>query len=409
MTSQSKRKEPRTPFVEEGSAFMELEGRQFQRPHGEAEPPDEDQQPAEPERYDVVVIGAGQAGLSVGYHLARRGMRFVILEAGDRIGDVWRARWDSLRLFTPAKFDALDGMAFPAPRDTFPTKDEMADYLKAYADRFDLPVRLRTKVERLSRDGDRYLVTAGGRRYEARHVVVAAASYQRPRVPEFAAELAPSIVQLHSSRYRNPSQLQDGDVLLVGAGNSGAEIAMDLASRHRVWLSGRNVGFIPFRIGGFLGRHVLVRLVIRGVFHRVLTVDTPVGRKARPSIVAHGGPLIRTRPRDLKAAGVERVGRVAGVNDGRPQLEDGRVLDVANVVWCTGFHPGLSWIDLPVFDDNGEPKQARGVVPGEPGLYVVGLHFLFSLSSTMIHGVGRDARRVVDAIAAREARTRAAA
>ena len=354
---------------------------------------------SEPERIQTVIIGAGQAGLSVGYHLARRGAPFVILEANQRIGDTWRRRWDSLRLFTPARFDGLAGMPFPAPAHSFPTKDEMADYLEAYAARFRLPVRTGVRVDRVTQQGGRFLVTAGDAAFEAEHVVVAMATYQKPRVPPFARELDPGIVQLHSSEYRNPAQLRRGGVLVVGAGNSGAEIALELARRgHPTWLSGRDVGHIPFRINGLPYRLVLGRLVFRGLFHRVLTVDTPIGRKLAPKLVSRGAPLIRVKPKELAAAGVERVVRTASVRDGRPALEDGRVLDVANVVWCTGFHPGFSWIDLPVFDERGRPEHHRGVVARAPGLGFVGLHFLYAMSSGMIHGVGRDAEYLADAI-----------
>jgi putative flavoprotein involved in K+ transport len=390
-------------FLEEGTAFARLEGaalaeRATRVPH-----------PAGRERFDVVVIGGGQSGLSVGQHLAAHGVEFVILDAAARTGDSWRTRWDSLRLFTPALFDGLDGMPFPAPPFSFPTKDEMADYLEAYARRFALPVRHGVRVDRLAREGETYVVRAGDRSFEAPHVVVAMSNYQVPRVPAFAGELDPSIVQVHSRDYRNPGQLRPGGVLLVGAGNSGAEIAMELARRHRVLMSGRDTGSVPFRIDGRAARLFLTRFVLRFVFHRVLTVSTPLGRKARPAVISRGGPLIRTKPRDLAAAGVERVPRVEGVQDGRPRLADGRVLDVANVVWCTGFHPGFSWIDLPVVDAGGEPIQERGIVPGEPGLYFVGQHFLYAFSSAMVHGVGRDAGRVAGAIASRLAAARARA
>ena len=356
----------------------------------------------QPERIQTVVIGGGQAGLSVGYHLAKRGLPFVILEANGRIGDTWRRRWDSLRLFTPARFDGIPGLPFPAAPNAFPTKDEMADYLEGYVKRFALPVRTGIQVEHLSRNGSHYLVTAGGHRYEAEHVVVAMATYQRSKVPSFAGELDPGVVQLHSSEYRNPAQLKKGPALIVGAGNSGSEIALDLTrAGHQVWMSGRNTGEIPFRISGFAARLFLARLVLRFVFHRVLTTDTPLGRKARPKLVSQGGPLIRVKARDLAAAGVERVPRTVGVRNGRPVLEDGRVLEAQNVVWCTGYHPGHSWIDLPVFDKDGEVVQNRGIAAGEPGLYFVGLHFLYAMSSTMIHGVGRDAEFIAETIAAR--------
>ena len=355
------------------------------------------------ERCQVIVIGGGQAGLSVGYCLARLGISFVILETERRIGDSWRNRWDSLHLFTPAKYDGLIGLPFPAPAFSFPTKDAMADYLEAYATHFDLPVRTGTRVERVSREGSRYIVDTGNRLFQADHVVVAMATFQAPRVPEFASALDPEIVQLHSREYRNTNQLRAGGVLIVGAGNSGAEIAMEVArSSHHTWLSGRHPGHVPFRIDGRIARG-LVPILFRIVFHRILTVDTPMGRRARPSIIAKGGPLIRVKPADLAAAGVERAPRVAGARDGKPLLADGRVLDVANVIWCTGFHPGFSWVDLPtpVNGEDGEPVHDRGVVPGEPGFYFVGLHFLYAFSSTMIHGVGRDAERIAGVIGKR--------
>lgn len=377
-------------LTEEGSAFLHL----ARRPVSPADAP---------EHREVVVIGAGQSGLSVGYHLARRGVPFVILDANARVGDQWRRRWDSLRLFTAARFDGLPGMPFPAPRQSFPTKDEMADYLEAYAKRFALPVVSNVRVERLSRQGDHYVVEAVDRRFVARQVVVAMATYQKPRVPEFAAELDRAIVQLHSSEYRNPGQLRDGPVLIVGAGNSGSEIAREVAATHPTWMAGRDTGHLPFRIDGPVAGRFLVPLVLRVLFHRIFTLSTPIGRRVRPKLIAQGGPLIRVKPADLEAAGVQRAPRVTGVSNGRPVLADGRRLDVSNVIWSTGFHPGFSWIDLPVLDEHGEPRQTRGIAEGEPGLYFVGLHFLYAFSSTMIHGADRDAGYVAGRIAKRVA------
>lgn len=349
------------------------------------------------QRFDVIVIGGGQAGLSVGYYLARRGLDFVILDAGDRIGDVWRKRWDSLRLFSPARFDGLAGMPFPAPSHYFPTKNEMADYLEAYVARFQLPVRLRTRVDRVTRDDDGYVVKAGPLELEAAQVVVAMSSYQTRRVPVFASQLRSDITQLHSVEYRNPGQLRPGGVLIAGAGNSGAEIARELSRDHRIWMSGRATGHVPFRPEGFWGRF-LVPFIFRLIFHRLLTIKTPLGRKARPKVITQGAPLIRVKPKDLAAAGVERVGRVVGVREGLPLLADGRVLEVSNVVWCTGFHADFSWIELPITGEDGEPKHEGGVATDYPGLYFVGLHFLYAFSSGMIHGVDRDAARIVEAI-----------
>ena len=356
------------------------------------------------EHIDTVVIGAGQAGLNVGYHLARAGREFVILEGAARVGDQWRNRWDSLRLFTPARYDGLAGLPFPAAPAYFPTKNEMADYLEGYVEHFDLPVRTDVHVQRLSRNGDTFAVRTSDGTITADNVVVAMGNYQLPRVPDFAAGLEPAITQLHSKDYRSPAQLQDGPVLLVGAGNSAAEIGMEVSRTHQTYMSGRNVGHIPFRIDGFLGRKLLVKMVLRGLFHRVLTVDTPMGRKVRPKVLSHGGPLIRTKPKDLRGAGITRVGRVAGTRDGRPLLDNGDVCDVANIIWCTGFRPGFEWIDLPIHGDH-EPTHDRGIVADEPGLYFVGLHFQTSLSSAMIHGVERDAARIVRHLTGRAAGT----
>jgi len=355
------------------------------------------------ETIDTVVIGAGQAGLATGYHLARRGQAFVILEANESIGDTWRRRWDSLRLFTPARYDGLPGMRFPAPAHHYPSKDEMADFLEAYANRFALPVRTGVRVERVAPANGGLRVETTGGAIEARQVVVAMANFQRPRVPSFADELDPEIRQLHAREYRNPGQLREGGVLVVGAGNSGAEIAIDVAPRHRAWLSGRPTGEIPFDIDTRAARRVLIPLVVRALFHHVLTVDTPIGRKARPGFVGRGGPLVRTSDRDLKRAGVQRVPRTTGVQGGKPVLADGRVLDVANVVWCTGYRAGFEWIDAPLPDEHLLTHR-HGPDTGVPGLYFVGLHFLYAASSAMVQGAGRDADRVARAVARRPGR-----
>jgi putative flavoprotein involved in K+ transport len=359
-------------------------------------------------RYDTVVIGGGQAGLSTGYYLQQQGRDFVILDAGERIGTAWRKRWDSLRLFTPARYSGLPGMSFPASAHVYPTKDEMADYLEAYASGFKLPVRPGIRVDKLSKQGGRFVVTAGDKQFEAENVVVATGAYHRPNVPAFAAELKPGIRQLHSREYQRPSQLQKGGVLVVGAGNSGAEIALELSRSHQVWLSGRHPGSEPTRPGSAADR--LVTPLIWFVFSKVMTLKTPIGRKAAAELRGHGLPLARVKPADLQAAGVERVyPRTVGVRDGLPLLEDGRVLDVTNVIWCTGFKPAYDWIALSIFDDDGEPIHERGVVVSEPGLYFVGLFFQSAAVSSLVGGVGKDAEYVADKIAARSAPMAAAA
>ena len=348
-------------------------------------------------RIQTIVIGGGQAGLSVGYHLAKRGISFQIIDANPRIGDAWRNRWDSLRLFTPARYAGLPGSPFPARGDSFPSKQEMADYLESYAQRFHLPVQAGVKVDQLAKEGDHFVVRAGSQRFESDNVVVAMADYQTPRLPAFAAGLDPGIVQLHSHDYRNPSQLQEGGVLIVGVGNSGADIGIEVARTHRTWMSGKESGHIPWPIESFVGRFFLVRL-IRFIGHHVLTVSTPIGRKLRPKLIANAAPLVRVKPKDLVNAGIVRVPRVVGVRNGQPHLEDDRTLDVQNVIWCTGYHPGFSWIDLPIFGTDGKPIHERGVVTGVPGMYFVGLHFLYSMTSATVLGIGRDAEHIAKAI-----------
>ncbi len=343
------------------------------------------------ERFDTIVVGGGQAGLAVGYYLAEQRTNFVILDAGDRVGDAWRGRWDSLRLFTPARYDGLPGMPFPAPSGYYPTKDEMADYLVAYAERFDLPVRTGVRVGSLDKEGH-YLLASTAGRFEAENVVVASGPLQRPRIPAFAANLDQSIVQLHSSTYQNPGQLPAGNVLVVGAGNSGAEISVELSSAgRRVWLSGRDVGRIPF-----FGSRLTWWL-----FSNVLTSDSRFGRKLKESGRGGGTPLIRLTSKDILQAGVERVPRTDGVAAGEPRLEDGRILDVDAVVWATGYTPDFAWIKLPIFGKDGYPVHHRGVAEEEKGLYFLALPFQHTLTSALIGGVGADARYVAEHLRSR--------
>ncbi len=361
---------------------------------------------------DTIVIGGGQAGLSMSYHLRELGEEHVVLDASPRIGDAWRNRWDSLHLFTPARYDGLDGMRFPGDPADWPTKDAMADYLEHYAESFRLPVRSAMRVDELTRrrHGDRevFVVRCGDETFTARSVVVAMSNYQVPRIPRFAAELCPDVRQLHAGEYRGPSQLLPGRVLLVGAGNSAAEIASELASTHPVTMAGPSTGETPGSFDSFIGRHVVVHILNGMVFNHVLSVDTRVGRKARPKVMTKGVPLIRVKSKDLARLGVERTARVAGVDGGRPVLDDGTVVDAQNVVWCTGFAPGLDWIRMPILDDRGEPRHERGVASDVPDLYFVGLHFLTSLSSAMVHGVGRDAERIAGLVKAGAAERRLA-
>jgi putative flavoprotein involved in K+ transport len=334
------------------------------------------------ERFPVVIVGAGQAGLAAGYYLARARVQFVMLDAGGRIGDSWRNRWGSLRLFTPARMDGLPGMRFPASPNDRPTKDAMADYLETYGDLFKLPVRSGVRVTALDVMDGRYLLSADGQQFEADQVIVATGAYQTPRIPAFAADLASEIQQLSAGDYIHPSQLRPGGVLVVGVGNSGAEIALEAGQAHATWLSGRSTGTLS---------SALYTRPLWWVAMHILTHSTPVGRRVMERQASRGAPLVRIRPEELTAAGIKRVVRTVGVENGKPRLEDGRVLEVSNVVWCTGFGHDFRWIHLPIFDAEGAPAHQRGVVVSQPGLYFLGLPFLYSLTSPLVGGVGRDA------------------
>jgi putative flavoprotein involved in K+ transport len=355
------------------------------------------------ERYETMIVGGAQAGLSVGYHLKRQGRSFVILDANERVGDSWRDRWDSLKLYSPAFRDGLPGMPFPAARSAYPTKDEMGDYLESYATQFGLPVRSAVRVDTLTREDGHFVATTDQKRFVAENVVAATGVFKKPHIPEFAGELDPRINQLHSNDYRNLSQLQDGPVLVVGASHSGSDIAHEAAATHDVTLSGTDTGQLPVPLETRRGR-IGFRVLYRVGTH-VLTVDTPLGRKMRPHIRHGGGPLLRYRRKDLEAAGVERVlARTVGVERGLPVLDDGRVVEVRNVVWCTGFRPDFSWIRFPLeMGEDGYPVQYRGAAPSPPGLYFAGLPFLHSFASMFIAGSARDAGRIAQHIVKKRA------
>ena len=356
------------------------------------------------ERYSTIVVGGGQAGLAAAHFLSQARDNYIVLEAGPGFGHSWRSRWDSLRLFTPAKFNNLPGMPFPGAAFYFPTKDEAGAYLEAYAQRLNPPVRFHAKVDSLARDNEGFVLDSGGRRYSASRVIVATGAYQEPLIPAFAVQLDPKITQLHSSSYKNPDQLPQGSILVVGAGNSGAEIAVELAEAGRdVWLAGRDVGRIPAdRVGKLLGGRPYWWFI-----SRLLSVHTPIGRRVQKASLTKGTPLIGLRPSAIVAAGVRRVQRVADVSQGMPTLANGQRLDVSGVVWATGFRPNYRWIQIPVFDEHGYPRHKRGVVPEVPGLYFLGLPFQTSLSSTLLGGVGADAGVIAGHLSRQTSRQRA--
>ena len=348
---------------------------------------------------DTAVIGAGAAGLIVGKRLADRGIRFELFDEHARVGDAWRERYRSLRLFTPRRFASLPGMLLDVGRFEYPTGAQFGDYLEGYARRFDLPVHTSSRVASLNRepDGRFRLELADGDEVLAERVIVASGAHRVPVTPAFAAGLDPSIRQLHSLDYRGPEQFADGPVLVVGAANSGTDVALDAArAGHAVTLAGRHPGHVPVDIDTAIGN------AMSGIFLRRLrriTIDTERGRRMLAAERGHGVMLIRNSLRDLERAGVVQVGRVRGVEAGHPVLDDGTVVDAATVVWCTGSRPDLSWIRVDgVVGAHGEPETTRGVVTGCPGLAFVGMEFQYSVASAALIGMDRDAAFVVDAL-----------
>ena len=348
------------------------------------------------EQLEAVIVGGGQAGLATAHELVERGVGVTVLEARERIGDQWRQRWDSLQLFTPARFDGLPGSAFPAAPASFPGKEQMADYLESYARDAGLAVRTGVRALKLSRRGNRYRLETSAGTIETAHVVVAT-GYQKPKLPAFAADLESGIRQLDAASYRNPSQLS-GDVLVVGAGTSGVEIAIESArAGHPTTLAGRGTGAVPAVFYAFSGR------LFWFYANKVASVRTPMGRRMKPLVLSHGAPLIRLKMRDATAAGVVRAPRLASAQDGLPTFADGGQVRPHTIVWCTGFARDYSWIEMPVAGRDGYPRHTGGVAEGEPGLYFVGLPFQTRLASALIGGVGEDARSVAALIAARGA------
>jgi putative flavoprotein involved in K+ transport len=331
---------------------------------------------------DVIVIGAGQAGLATAYHLRRRGVRFLVVDAAHELGGSWRTRWDSLRLFTPAQYDGLPGMPFPAPADTHPTKDQVADYLAAYAARFELPVLLDCWVRRLERVDSRYLVHTSQGTLTAHQVVVATGPFQTPIVPGLASGLGTDVVQLHSASYRNPAQVPAGPVVVVGAGNSGRQIALELAATHPVTLAaGAESLELPQRL---VGRDLFWWLTRFGVITK--TADSFLARRMR----AKGDLVIGTPLSRLRQAGVTIRPRVRSTTPDAVVFEGGSVHRPAAVVWATGFRPDYSWIDVPGVTAGGQVVHDRGRTPAQ-GLFFIGLPWLHTRGSALLGFVGRDA------------------
>jgi putative flavoprotein involved in K+ transport len=341
-------------------------------------------------RFEVVVIGAGQAGLAMGYFLAQRGRHFVIVDRAPSVGAAWRARWDSLTLFTPRRYDSLPGLEFPGDADAYPTRDEVIEYLERYAETFKLPIALDKSAQSLSLTDEGFvLVLEDGSSIEADQVVVATGPFQIPQVPGLAAELAPEVFQVHSTGYRRPSDIPQGTVLVVGGGNTGFQIAEELAATHEVHLAvGSRQLPLPQR---FLGRDLFWWLQRIGVLHK--TVDSRIGKRMRER-----DTLIGSSPRSVKRHGVKMKSRAVGGSGRRVSFAEGGSLEVDAIIWATGYRFDHSWIGLPVADDGGALRHRRGITD-VPGLYFLGLPWQHTRGSALLGWVKEDAEFIADEIA----------
>lgn len=335
--------------------------------------------------FETVIIGGGQAGLATGYFLKKYNNDFIILDENKRTGDSWRKRWKSLKLFTPVHHDSLPGLHFPGEYGSFPWKDEVADYLESYSREFELPVQLNVKVNRLSSRNSHFEIETDSQRFLSKNVVIATGTNPFPKIPAISSDLNPEIFQIHSSGYTDPENIPPGDVLVVGAATSGIEIALELSKSHKTFISGKPTFHIPDNIIKYGGE------LYWWFVSNVITIKTPVGRKARNKIMHGGSPLIRVSSKDLDMAGIKYLPRVAGVDNGYPKLEDDKVLKVSSVIWATGYKPDFSWIDMELPYETGWPITNRGVCPSFKGLYFVGMPFQYGLTSGLIGGVGNDA------------------
>jgi putative flavoprotein involved in K+ transport len=340
------------------------------------------------ERFDVVVIGAGQAGLAIGHFLARAGRRFLIVDGANSIAAAWRSRWDSLLLFTPRRYDSLPGLPFPGDPDGYPTRDEVVAYLEQYAAAFELPIEFESAVRSLDADGGRFVVALEDRQIEADQVVVATGPFQLPRVPALADDLAPDVFQTHSTGYKRPSEVPEGTVLVVGGGNTGFQIAQELAATHPVHLAvGSRQTPLPQT---FLGRDLFWWLTKTRLLKK--TVESRLGRRMRDR-----DTLIGSSPRQLKRYGVELRPRAVAASGRTVSFADGSELNVDAVIWATGYSPDHSWIHLPVADTNKLVRHRRGVTD-VPGLYLLGLSWQHTRGSALLGWVRHDAEFIAEQI-----------
>ncbi|MET3697896.1 putative flavoprotein involved in K+ transport [Bacillus oleivorans] len=343
------------------------------------------------DQIDVVVVGAGQAGIAMGYYLKQTGLSFVLLDANKKIGESWRQRYDSLVLFTPRAYSSLPGLPMTGDQEGFPAKDEVASYLEEYVDHFDLPVMLNTKVNTVSKSDFGFEIRTNKGVIEAKQVVIASGAFQKPYIPIGLNESKHDMFQMHSSSYRAPSQIPDGPVLVVGGGNSGAQIAAELAEERQVFIAvSQRFKFLPLRL---LGKSIFFWLEWIGLLYA--GVDTKKGkwfRKQSDPIFGKELQSLITKKKIVVKPRVEKVQANEAV------FSDKSKLTIRNIIWATGFTPSYDWIDIAgAVSSEGKPIHERGVSPVR-GLYFIGLPWQYQRGSSLICGVARDAKFLISFI-----------
>ncbi|WP_299093595.1 NAD(P)-binding domain-containing protein [uncultured Metabacillus sp.] len=336
-------------------------------------------------RYNTIIVGAGQAGLAMGYYLRDMTNSFLLIESHARVGDSWRLRYDSLRLFTPRSHSALPGMSLPGDQNGYPTKDEVADYLEEYAKKFNLPVKLNTKITKVSKEEDNFhIITNSGEEFLTKNLIIATGPFQKPSIPDFSDKIPNDIFQIHSAHYKNPSQLKDGTTLVVGGGNSGMQIAAELSSTRDVYLSlGKKPKFLPYQV---FNKSIFWWFSVLGISK--LTVDSKPGQFLKKNDPIIGKEIIPL----VKEGKVKMLPRTTGFSDQKIKFENGNEIQPKNIIWATGFKPDYDWLDISnIFDEKGNPIHERGVTK-EPGLFFIGLSWQYRRGSALLLGVGEDAK-----------------
>lgn len=339
--------------------------------------------------YGTIVIGAGQAGLAMGYYLKQSNERFLIIDKGQELGEVWKNRYDSLQLFTPRMYSSLPGLVLDGEQHGFPSKDEIANYLKRYADKFALPVTLNTQVQSVTRNEVGFFVETTKGEFYALNVVVATGPFQTKRIPAFSSSLSEDVLQLHSSEYENPGQLKQGNVLVVGGGNSGAQIAVELSERRETYLAvGKKPSHFPLTIGGMSVFWWFDKLGILKVRNTSI-----IGKLLQKK----GDPLFGSELKSVvKNLSVTLKGRVVNGKNDQIIFDDSTILEINNIIWATGFQQNYEWLQVDgVFDQQNKIIHNRGISPVK-GLYLLGLPWQSRRGSSLLQGVGYDAKHIIE-------------